>query len=324
MVQRKQLEVPAFFEGWDWNRVFNSWRYELMGLDTSLESPLFTELRLFVPGYSWERVELNWCPPEKILPFHALRQSVFDRSGMEELYMGNLSYGEGPKYTLDHLWNIRDDIHKVAAVLISASLFPLIHSSRAYRDRDMWPSYVCLDRLDDWARDAWGISHGSWPNACTDVLPFGRNPREPITTAEQLIRWFATDHALLLTKYFPIALVHGTERDPIVDAFIKEKKEDQLKKHELWQAERKKQEAIELEKNKLLREKHPRYGEWEKVTKEELTQLVWNKPTTSIASDFGVSDVAIGKKCKAMGITKPPRGYWAKNVKGCSSEDAPK
>lgn len=49
------------------------------------------------------------------------------------------------------------------------------------------------------------------------------------------------------------------------------------------------------------------------ISKEELEKLVWEKPTAQIAKDFGVSDNAIGKRCKKFGIEKPPRGYWAKN-----------
>ena len=48
--------------------------------------------------------------------------------------------------------------------------------------------------------------------------------------------------------------------------------------------------------------------------KEELEKLVWEKPTTQIAKEFGVSGKAIEKWCKAYGIEKPPRGYWMKNA----------
>lgn len=47
-------------------------------------------------------------------------------------------------------------------------------------------------------------------------------------------------------------------------------------------------------------------------TKEELSILIWEKPTTHLAKDFGVSDKAIEKWCKKYQIEKPPRGYWAK------------
>ena len=50
-------------------------------------------------------------------------------------------------------------------------------------------------------------------------------------------------------------------------------------------------------------------------TSEEMTNLVYQKPTQVLAKELGVSDVAIAKYCKKHGIAKPPRGYWAKQKK---------
>jgi Zn finger protein HypA/HybF involved in hydrogenase expression len=50
----------------------------------------------------------------------------------------------------------------------------------------------------------------------------------------------------------------------------------------------------------------------ERPSKQELEILIWSKPTTHLAQEFGVSDKAIEKWCKSYGIEKPPRGYWAK------------
>lgn len=47
-------------------------------------------------------------------------------------------------------------------------------------------------------------------------------------------------------------------------------------------------------------------------TKEELEQLVWAMPTTHVGLLFGVSDKAVERRCKLLGIQKPPRGYWTK------------
>lgn len=52
----------------------------------------------------------------------------------------------------------------------------------------------------------------------------------------------------------------------------------------------------------------------ERPFKEELEKLVWEKPASQIAKDFGVSGKAIEKWCKAYGIQKPPRGYWTKKT----------
>lgn len=55
---------------------------------------------------------------------------------------------------------------------------------------------------------------------------------------------------------------------------------------------------------------HSKKIEWPSI--EEMEKLVWEKPTSQLSKDLGVSDVAIGKFCKKHNINKPPRGYWAK------------
>jgi hypothetical protein len=40
--------------------------------------------------------------------------------------------------------------------------------------------------------------------------------------------------------------------------------------------------------------------------------MLWLKPTTKIAIDFGVSDKSIEKWAKYYNLKKPPRGYWSK------------
>lgn len=46
--------------------------------------------------------------------------------------------------------------------------------------------------------------------------------------------------------------------------------------------------------------------------KEVLEKLIWEKPTTHIAKEYGVSDNTVGNWCKKYNIAKPPRGYWSK------------
>jgi predicted RNA-binding Zn-ribbon protein involved in translation (DUF1610 family) len=62
------------------------------------------------------------------------------------------------------------------------------------------------------------------------------------------------------------------------------------------------------------------------VDRDELETYVWQMPTTEVARQFGVSDKAIEKRCKLLGVNKPPRGYWAKlaaeesKQRGCGSD----
>lgn len=47
-------------------------------------------------------------------------------------------------------------------------------------------------------------------------------------------------------------------------------------------------------------------------SQEELEKLIWKFPTSKLAKELGVSDKAIEKRCKKLGISKPPRGYWSR------------
>ena len=49
------------------------------------------------------------------------------------------------------------------------------------------------------------------------------------------------------------------------------------------------------------------------IDKDVLEKLLWQYPTSHISKMFGVSDKAIEKRAKKFGLSKPPRGYWAKN-----------
>ena len=53
----------------------------------------------------------------------------------------------------------------------------------------------------------------------------------------------------------------------------------------------------------------------DRPSKEQLEKLVWEKPVTKIALDYGVSDKAIEKWCKKYEIKKPARGYWSRVYK---------
>lgn len=75
---------------------------------------------------------------------------------------------------------------------------------------------------------------------------------------------------------------------------------------------RKKKQPKEIKESKrIVKVKTPRVRKFE-ITKEELGSLVWSYPTKQVAKMFGVSDKAIEKRCKLLGVIKPPRGYWAK------------
>lgn len=58
-------------------------------------------------------------------------------------------------------------------------------------------------------------------------------------------------------------------------------------------------------------------------SRKSLYDLVWSEPRVQLAKRLGVSDVAIGKYCRAANIPVPPRGYWARLEAGQSVSKIP-
>jgi hypothetical protein len=54
----------------------------------------------------------------------------------------------------------------------------------------------------------------------------------------------------------------------------------------------------------------------ERLSREELYDLVWSEPLMALCSRFGISDVALKKTCARSAIPTPERGYWAKKDAG--------
>jgi hypothetical protein len=52
------------------------------------------------------------------------------------------------------------------------------------------------------------------------------------------------------------------------------------------------------------------------MTRQDLYQLVWQSPMTTLAKTFGLSDVGLRKVCVKFNIPTPPIGYWAKRAHG--------
>jgi len=52
------------------------------------------------------------------------------------------------------------------------------------------------------------------------------------------------------------------------------------------------------------------------VTREELYRMVWQKPLSRLAREFGISGSGLANICKRLDVPYPPPGYWAKKEAG--------
>ena len=59
------------------------------------------------------------------------------------------------------------------------------------------------------------------------------------------------------------------------------------------------------------------------LRREQLYEKVWSKSGVKLSAEFGISDVAIAKRCRKLNIPRPPRGYWAKIEAGQRPKRSP-
>lgn len=52
------------------------------------------------------------------------------------------------------------------------------------------------------------------------------------------------------------------------------------------------------------------------LTRQELYERVWAEPVDTLAKEYGLSNVGLGKACRRHNIPVPPRGYWARRAAG--------
>lgn len=68
----------------------------------------------------------------------------------------------------------------------------------------------------------------------------------------------------------------------------------------------------ETYKNKTKPERKPKPNKYFLPEKELLLILIWEKPLSLVAQEFGISANGLKKRCKKLGLNFPSRGYWQK------------
>jgi len=65
------------------------------------------------------------------------------------------------------------------------------------------------------------------------------------------------------------------------------------------------------------------YGEYQRLTRQQMYDLVWSVPASKLSERFGLSGRGLAKLCERHGIPVPERGWWAKTAAGLSVEKTP-
>jgi hypothetical protein len=312
-------EREEFARYWDWQRVVRSWRTRIEELGITLD-PLFLPIHVCDPGNPIGREsDISWWPTNAVREQQKELQKFYDRHpGRIGPIHGYRETRKGELETANYLYECRNDPQGVIAVLIMASLFPRMESSRRSYP-ETWPKHWCVDTLRRQANEYLekiGLQYG-WHYSCTDVIPYRNNDYDyDIREFDGLIRYLAEEHAALFHAYRLVVIEFKEAPDVFIAKALAEEHKIQKERKEQWELEHAKEVQRRQEELKQFQQAHPLADKWTQISKKELTQLVWSKPTVELAKEFGISDVAIAKRCKAMGVEKPPKGFWAKVAAG--------
>lgn len=318
--KQHQRQIAEFIGDWDWQKISRYWSTRLDNFNIKLE-PLFQVIKVHDPANPCGRQsELAWWPIKSIQSERMHLQRHFDKypGTRGPTHPDAIALSAGETTTIKYLWENKSDPEVVAAILLAGSLFARMESSRKHYP-DNWPLYSAVKILADWAYSRWlgSEQHSAWHYSCTTVLPYMSEDYDyKIDSMHALIRYIAEEHASLLLKCQPVVIEFGTERDPFIANALNQEYKAEQQRHAEWESKRKADETAEKQRAEALKLKHPRYGEWGSISLDELERLVWSKATSQLAAEFGVSDVSIGKRCNALGIVKPPQGFWNKVAAG--------
>lgn len=65
------------------------------------------------------------------------------------------------------------------------------------------------------------------------------------------------------------------------------------------------------------------HGEYQRLTRQEMYDLVWSVPASKLSEQFGLSGRGLAKLCERHDIPVPERGWWAKTAAGKNVEKTP-
>ena len=197
--------IQEFLDGWSWERVVSSWLSRISESPVSLE-PLFTRIEVHDPAALEGRDhELSWWPASSVPEMYLRLQDHLNKhpGTIGPVHPDSFHTRRGELETIRMLWEGQGNSHEVCAILISASLFSRMHSSRGIYPRDSWPPYTCVSALDQWANDASG-GVTAWHHACTQVIPEQLPDFDyKIETLGELVDYLAEEHAAIISGSLP-------------------------------------------------------------------------------------------------------------------------
>ena len=137
-IGHQEVQIQEFLDGWSWEQVVSRWLSRISESPVRLE-PLFTRIEIHDPAAPVGRDhELSWWPASLVPEMYMHLQDHLNKypGTVGPVHPDYFHTRSGELETISMLWEGQGNIHEVCAILISASLFSRMHSSRGNYPRD--------------------------------------------------------------------------------------------------------------------------------------------------------------------------------------------
>lgn len=187
----------------DWDLILSTWKKEVDSFGINLDDFFIQIISSKIDPESATKMCFLWPSYQLKKKTDELLEQLNDKTTSFIKRGDCLSSGE--RNTMTYLSRVKHNHEQIIALLIGASL-----RSRFNRyPVDQWPSLIAIEALYELIQSYWDQSLGSkpWHSSCSSVLPvINQDYGFSINTLSGLIRYLASEHCKMLSKYHLIQI----------------------------------------------------------------------------------------------------------------------
>lgn len=195
-----------------WERIYFIWKETLESFNVATDN-IFLEIEANNPELTLGTLYFSWWERNIIMESRRSALNIIESAQSLTLIRKpdfDIGFRSAELDTLKSLWEFRCNPEQIAALLLKASLFSRVESSRATLPVH-WPPYIVLEKLSDTIDQIFDSSCTKpfWVKSCTQVIPvFSNDTNFKIDKISALIHYLAIEHCKLLSTYQPIRIVN--------------------------------------------------------------------------------------------------------------------
>jgi hypothetical protein len=221
--RERDLQAEKFLDGDGWPEIYSTWKRRMEDFAAPLD-PLFQDVPILdTTGHHVGENYPHWWRPDA---FERKKGEILNQLKLGRVidpFVGGHYDNHHTKsiwQTVRHLWNAREELEIVAAIMIAGSIFLRTGGRRAGRLPEDWPDHNSLDAVNRLANARWdGNEHrDGWMHVMSDPFPANHNADNHygVKSLRGLIEYFAVEHAASLLSFRLVNIRFISREKPVM------------------------------------------------------------------------------------------------------------